>query len=94
VALVDVGAVGGDATEDVLGDRYRRHFAAGALTLCWLTPLITSCKVLGQPSRPEFSGWRGPVGWLSAYPLLPLLFRNPSDQACRNFTRAVSCDGA
>ena len=28
-----------------------------------------------------------PVGWLSAYPLLPLLFRNPSDQACRNFTR-------
>jgi hypothetical protein len=24
---------------------------------------------------------------LSAYPLLPLLFRNPSDQACRNFTR-------
>jgi hypothetical protein len=35
----------------------------------------------------ECKGFHGPVGWLSAYPLLPLLFRNPSDQACRNFTR-------
>jgi hypothetical protein len=67
VALVDVGAVGGDATEDVLGDRYRRHFAAGELTLCWLTPLITSCKVLGQPSRPEFSGWRDNIAFRFFY---------------------------
>jgi hypothetical protein len=28
----------------------------------------------------ECKGFHGPVGWLSAYPLLPLLFRNPSDQ--------------
>jgi hypothetical protein len=63
VALVDVGAVGGDATED----GYRRHFAAGELTLCWLTPLITSCKVLGQPSRPEFSGWRDNIAFRFFY---------------------------
>jgi len=51
--------------------------------------LYCSVERSGETDVPDTrgQGFHGPVGWLSAYPLLPLVFRNPSDQACRNFTR-------
>ena len=39
-ALVDVGALGGYAVDDILGGQYRCHFAASELTIrdcLWMT---------------------------------------------------------
>jgi hypothetical protein len=39
--LVDIGALGGDAPDDILGDQYRCHFAAT------LTRGFASCTIFG-----------------------------------------------